>query len=153
MVIPSWCQIHWLYYCHGSSYLLCYLELLATPVIRHVFSHRMTGMRTIPGPDGEQHCRALWYSFIKKKKRFIKSTVTKKIITLRLSKQTLYYYVSSIVLGGEIQGKGNTYFLFSRMLESSEEIKCEQMREWSTVEKPFNRASRDHARDAYSITF
>lgn len=112
MVIPSWCQIHWLYYCHGSSYLLCYLELLATPVIRHVFSHRMTGMRTIPGPDGEQHCRALWYSFIKKKKRFIKSTVTKKIITLRLSKQTLYYYVSSIVLGGEIQGKGNTFFFF-----------------------------------------
>lgn len=51
----------------GSSYLLCYLELLATPVIRHIFSHRMTGMRTIPGPDGEQHCRALWYSFIKER--------------------------------------------------------------------------------------
>lgn len=88
------------------------------------------------------------------RKRFIKSTVTKKkIITLMLSNQTLYYYMSSTMLGGEIQRKGNTYFVFSRMLESSEEIKCEQMREWSTVERPFNRASRDLGRDAYSITF
>lgn len=69
------------------------------------------------------------YDTVSSKKKIYKEYCDKKIITLMLSKQTLYYYVSSTVLGGEIQGKGNTYFLFSRMLESSEEIKCEQMRE------------------------
>ena len=69
-----------------------------------------------------------------------------KIISLMLSNQTL---CQATCKEGKFKERERHMFF----TESSEDTKYTQRREWSTIERPCSRASKDLGRDWYSVIF